>query len=194
MGLEFDHVDAWTMFVEGDPETAGRAAAAHAIGNAQRPVPKRQAAAIESTMVDLARARDEFDAHDFFALTSDAPIVEVLAYTIVRYERGPDAAERAVDDSLAALPNRTGTPDVSTPSTGLGTATRILDHVDLPPASRWGRPRPATFIRWVQPIPQLTDPVTAVLTTVIPRRTHESFVAPLVDQFAMGLVVTPEGA
>ncbi|UXN26244.1 hypothetical protein N8D74_05005 [Curtobacterium flaccumfaciens] len=191
MALEFDHVNAWTKFVDGGPETVGRAAAVNAIGHARHPVPKRAAASVETTMIELARLRDAFDAHDFFVLTTDAPTVEVVAYTIVQYERGLAAADRAVDEALAPLPNRTGQPDVSTVTTALGTATRILDRTETPAPSRFRRAIPSTTIRWVQPIAQLTEPVTAVMTTVIPKRADESFAAPLVDQFALGLVVTP---
>ncbi|ROP72307.1 hypothetical protein [Curtobacterium sp. PhB115] len=191
MGLEFDYVNAWTKFIDGDPETTGRDAAANAIRHAQCRVPKRAAASVESVMRELAQLRDAFDAHDFFVLTTDAPTVEVIAYTIVQYERGLEAADRAVDEALAPLPNRTGQPDVSTVTTALGTATRILDRTETPASSRFRRATPSTTIRWVQPVEQLTEPLTAVLTTVIPKRTDESFAAPLIDQFALGLVVTP---
>jgi hypothetical protein len=191
MGLEFDYVNAWTKFTDGDPETTGRDAAANAIRHAQCRVTKRAAAAIEAEMRELAHLRDAFDAHDFFVLTTDAPTVETIAYTIVQYERGLAAADRAVDEALAPLPNRTGRPDVSTVTTALGAATRILDRTETPAPSRFRRATPSTMIRWVQPIAQLTEPITAVLTTVIPKRADESFAAPLVDQFALGLVVTP---
>ncbi|PZE24604.1 hypothetical protein DEJ09_16140 [Curtobacterium sp. MCLR17_055] len=190
MGLEFDYVNAWTKFIDGDPETTGRDAAANAIRHAQCRVPKR-AAAIEAEMRELAHLRDAFDAHDFFVLTTDAPTVEMIAYTIVQYERGLEAADRAVDEAIAPVPNRTGQPDVSTVTTALRTATRILDRTETPASSRFRRAAPSTMIRWVQPIEQLTEPITAVLTTVIPKRTDESFAAPLVGQFALGLVVTP---
>lgn len=192
MGLEFDHVSAWTKVPDGTPEDAGRLAAANAIAHAQRPVSTKSAASIESTMTELAQLRDDVDAHDFFVLTTDAPTVEVIAYTIVRYERGPEAAERAVDEALAPLPNRTGEPDVSMMATALGAATRILDRTETPVRSLLRRAKPSTMIRWVQPINQLADPITAVMTTVIPKRSDESFAAPLVDQFALGLVVTPD--
>lgn len=191
MGLEFDYVNAWTKFIDGDPETTGRDAAANAIRHAQCRVPKRAAASVESVMRELAQLRDAVDAHDFFVLTTDAPTVEMVAYTIVQYERGLEAADRAVDEALAPLPTRTGQPDVSTVTTALGTATRILDRTETPASSRFRRSTPSTLIRWVQPVEQLLEPITAVLTTVIPKRTDESFAAPLVDQFALGLVVTP---
>ncbi|MBT1622112.1 hypothetical protein KK101_05355 [Curtobacterium flaccumfaciens pv. oortii] len=191
MGLEFDYVNAWTKFIDGDPETTGRDAAANAIRHAQCRVPKRAAASVESVMRELAQLRDAVDAHDFFVLTTDAPTVEMVAYTIVQYERGLEAADRAVDEALAPLPTRTGQPDVSTVTTALGTATRILDRTETPASSRFRRSTPSTMIRWVQPVEQLLEPITAVLTTVIPKRTDESFAAPLVDQFALGLVVTP---
>jgi hypothetical protein len=192
MGLEFDHVTAWTKVPDGGPADAGRSAAMSAIAHAQRPVPKKTAASIESTMTELAQLRDDVDAHDFFVLTTDAPTVEVIAYTIVRYERGPKAAEEAVAEALDPLPNRTGEPDVSTVTTALGAATRILDRTETPARSLLRRATPSTLIRWVQPITQLADPITAVMTTVIPKRSDESFAAPLVDQFALGLVVTPD--
>jgi hypothetical protein len=190
MGLEFDYVNAWTKFIDGDPETTGRDAAANAIRHAQCRVPKRAAASVESVMRELAQLRDAVDAHDFFVLTTDAPTVEMVAYTIVQYERGLEAADRAVDEALAPLPTRTGQPDASTVTTALGTATRILDRTETPASSRFRRARPSTMIRWVQPVEQLPEPITAVLTTVIPKRADESFAAPLVDQFALGLVVT----
>lgn len=192
MTLEFDHMNAWTKVPGGAPADAGRLAAANAIAHAQRPVSKKTAVSIESTMTELARLRDDVDAHDFFVLTTDAPTVEVIAYTVVRYERGPEAAQRAVEEALVPLPNRTGEPDVSTVSTALGAATRILDRTETPARSMLRRAKPSTMIRWVQPITQLADPVTAVMTTVIPKRSDESFAAPLVDQFALGLVVTPD--
>lgn len=190
MGLEFDYVNAWTKFIDGDPETTGRDAAANAIRHAQCRVPKRAAASVESVMRELAQLRDAVDAHDFFVLTTDAPTVEMVAYTIVQYERGLEAADRAVDEALAPLPTRTGQPDASTVTTALGTATRILDRTETPASSRFRRARPSTMIRWVQPVEQLPEPITAVLTTAIPKRADESFAAPLVDQFALGLVVT----
>lgn len=192
MGLEFDYVNAWTKFTDGEPEQAGQLAAANAIGHAQRPVPKKTAASIESTMIELAQLREDFDAHDFFVLTTDAPTVEMIAYTIIRYERGLEAAGRAVDEALAPLPNRTGEPDVATVTTTLGVATRIVDRTETPARSRLRRATPSTLIRWVQPVAQLVEPVTAVMTTVIPKRSDEPFAAPLVDQFALGLVVIPD--
>uniref|UniRef100_A0A942SXL6 Uncharacterized protein n=1 Tax=Neobacillus citreus TaxID=2833578 RepID=A0A942SXL6_9BACI len=192
MGLEFDHINAWTKLAEGDAESVGREAAANAIGHAQRPAPKRSAASLEASMTALARLRDHVDAHDFFVLTTDAPAVDVIAYTVVRYERGLDAGDRAIDEALAELDNRTGSPELSTVTTALGPATRILDRTVTAARSRLRRPTPSSMIRWVQPVPQLTEPITAVLTTVIPRGADESFAAPLVDQFALGLVVTPD--
>jgi hypothetical protein len=192
MRLEFDYVNAWTKFIEGDPVTAGRAAAANVISLLQRPVPKHLEASLESTMTELARLSNDVDAHDFFVLTTDAPTVEMLAYTVVQYFPGIDAAAKAVDDALLPLAERTTEPDVSTVRTALGPATRILDRTETPARSFLRRPVPSTTIRWVQPVEQLRDPVTVVLTTFIPKRADESFTAPLVDQFALGLVVTPD--
>lgn len=99
MRLEFDHVNAWTKFIEGDPTTTGRAATANVISHLEWEVPKRLAASLESTMTKLAQFRNDVDAHDFFVLTTDAPTVEMLAYTVVQYFPGLDSAARAVDDS-----------------------------------------------------------------------------------------------
>ncbi|WP_022908347.1 hypothetical protein [Curtobacterium sp. B18] len=192
MGLEFDYVNAWTKFIEGDPTTTGRAATANVISHLQWPVPKRLESSLESTMTKLAQLRNEVDAHDFFVLTTDAPTVEVLAYTVIQYFPGLDPAAQAVDDALLPLAGRTSDPDVSTCVTALGPATRILDRAKTPGRSLLRRAVPATTIRWVQPIPQLPDPLTAVLTTFIPKRADESFAAPLVDQFALGLVLNPD--
>ena len=192
MGLEFDYVNAWTRFIEGDPATAGRAATANVISHIHRPVPKRVAGPLESAMTELARLRNDVDAHDFFVLTTDAPTIEVLAYTVIQYFPGLDAAAQAVDDVLLPLAERTADADVSTVTTALGPATRILDRTETPARSLLRRAVPSTTIRWVQPIGQLPDPLTAVLTTFIPKRADESFAAPLVDQFALGLVLTPD--
>lgn len=194
MRLEFDYVNAWTKFIEGDPTTAGRAATANVMSHLEWEVPKRLAASIESTMTELAQLRDDVDAHDFFVLTTDAPTVEMLAYTVVQYFPGLDAAARAVDDALLPLTGRIGDPEVSTWTTALGPATRILDRAKTPVRSLLRRSNPATTIRWVQPIEQLPDPLTAVLTTFVPKRADETFTAPLVDQFALGLVLVPDFA
>lgn len=194
MRLEFDYVNAWTKFIEGDPTTAGRAATANVMSHLEWEVPKRLAASIESTMTELAQLRDDVDAHDFFVLTTDAPTVEMLAYTVVQYFPGLDAAARAVDDALLPLTGRIGDPEVSTWTTALGPATRILDRAKTPVRSLLRRSVPATTIRWVQPIEQLPDPLTAVLTTFVPKRADETFTAPLVDQFALGLVLVPDFA
>lgn len=194
MRLEFDHVNAWTKFIEGDPTTTGRAATANVISHLEWEVPKRLAASIESTMTKLAQFRNDVDAHDFFVLTTDAPTVEMLAYTVVQYFPGLEAGARAVDDTLLPLAGRTGDPEVSSCSTALGPATRILDRARTPGHSLLRRAVPATTIRWVQPIEQLPDPLTVVLTTFIPKRADESFTAPLVDQFALGLALIPDAA
>ncbi len=119
MGLEFDYVNAWTKFIEGDPTTTGRAATANVISHLQWPVPKRLESSLESTMTKLAQLRNEVDAHDFFVLTTDAPTVEVLAYTVIQYFPGLDPAAQAVDDALLPLAGRTSDPDVSTCVTAL---------------------------------------------------------------------------
>jgi hypothetical protein len=187
MGIVFDHISAWTRIPEGYPREAGRAAAAQAMGIARQPVGRKESAAVEARMLDLATTRDELGAHDFFALTTDAPKVEVIGWTAVHYLDSAEAARGAVETVKRPTDDTIGEPDVTTPTTPFGKATRVVLHTELPGRTRWSAKQRTTIVRWVQAAELPDESLTVILTAVIPNSSDDGFVLPLIDQFALGM-------
>jgi hypothetical protein len=187
MGIAFDHITAWTRIPDGDPRQVGPITAQQAMGIARQPVGRKEAAALESQMLELASTRDELGAHDFFVLATDAPRVEVLGWTAVHYLDSTDAADGAVEEAMKPTENTIGEPEVSTPSTSLGRATRVVLHTELPGKTRWSTKQRTTIVRWVQVAELPDESLTAILTSVIPNSSDDQFVLPLIDHFALGM-------
>jgi hypothetical protein len=190
MGIVFDYINAWTQVPEGDPRHVGPVVAQQALSIARQSVGRREAAALESQMIELADTRDELEAHDFFVLATDAPKVEVLAWTGIHYLPSSAEAESAIAEAMKPTEHTVGAVEVSTPSTSLGPATRVLLHTELIGRTRWSPKQRTTIVRWIQPVDLADESLTAVLTTIIPKSSDDGFVLPLVDQFALGMRAT----
>ncbi|WIB32587.1 hypothetical protein [Curtobacterium sp. MCSS17_005] len=191
MGIVFDHVDAWTKLREGDARAVATTAADLAVLSAEKRPSRRALSALVDDLTQVAVARDELGAHDTFVLTSNAPVVQLLAYSFITYDSAPHALEETLEAALAQHPGMAGDHEMTMTNTAHGDAHRIVTRF-RGVERRWARGAGSTQVQWVRPITDSPRDVTITLSTVIPRSIDEPLVLPLVDDFALSIVTTQD--
>lgn len=161
--------------------------AADAESNAHSPMKRRDRSELLKRVTEVARFRDEVRSLETKALCAAAPVVRLLAYTVMHSFPGTNRVGEFVDSATRGRPDDAERPTVTTHENPLGSAIRIAIR-----DRRAGGRSILTTIRWIQPVSMPEGDITLVLSTIIPDEHDVEFVAPLADVFVRDITIRRE--
>lgn len=184
--IVYDYNRAWTLLDGGDPRIVATMAADMAEAQGSSPVRRKDGAALRKHMTELAEYRDRVRAESCFVLSTTAPTVRAIAWTVTHSTPGASLAERFIGDSTAPRDEWIGNPEITEHDVPLGRATRIVSREQR---GRGRRSSIMTVVRWVVPVAQPGHDIVVVLSSFVPNEEDVRLALPSIDALVQGMSV-----
>ncbi|MFJ2978463.1 hypothetical protein ACIPEP_06370 [Curtobacterium sp. NPDC087082] len=183
--LLWNYNRAWTLLDdEGEVDEVTDAAVEHALAQAKQRPKRRERTVLRTVVRDIAAFQTAAKAETCFVLSTTAPTVRAIAYTVVHTVAGVDRADTFIDDARAPRASGIGDASVGRLDLPVGRATLV----EMRERSTGGRGRPVMqVVRAIIPIVDGLNELTVVVSFFVPDENDSALARPMLDELLRDL-------